>query len=286
MNKNNKLDKWVLVESLKEDPNNPRKVFNEEHIKGLATSILLEGLINPIEVSDDMMIITGHCRYRACQLLGWTEIPIRINSNQLSEYERLRHQMGENVHQSGEGTPMNPIDTAKGYVRLLSLKMGKDYSPGELSRSETYGHVKELVEEIGVAENTVWEYLKLLEQPEFVLKDVESGRPRTYYREADSAPLEARKQLKKKIARGDYESREEVVDDVRLLRKLPDLGQVALDRKRTKESQETNRILNGVSRLALALEALPLKDVNITEEGIVKTQLEWLQARIEDWLRS
>jgi ParB family transcriptional regulator, chromosome partitioning protein len=47
-------------------------------VAALAESIRLLGLINPIIVRPDGTLISGERRLRACTLLGWTEIPVRI----------------------------------------------------------------------------------------------------------------------------------------------------------------------------------------------------------------
>lgn len=280
---------WIDINRVKPDPAQPRKVFSGEHIEGLAASIKQEGFINEIEVTpteDGFMVITGECRLKAAHLLNFDKVPVRVNSTHYSEYERLRHQMAENVHQSGSSydAMMNPIDTAKGYARLISLKIGKDYQPGELSLDETYGLIKPIAQEIGVEYETIWEYLKLLEQPSFAQEDITEGRPRTYYREADSAPLEVQEELKKKIASGDYKSRSEIEQDVMILKRFPDLTQVSLERKRAKESISSNRILNGVAKLGLALEDKPLSDIDVMERGIITAQLEWIIEKITVYL--
>lgn len=280
------MDTKALINSIKPDSKQPRKIFDEEHIKGLAQSLLIEGMINPIEVDSDMMIITGECRFKAAHLLGWTEVPIRINPEKYSEYERLRHQMAENIHQSGTSADsmMNPIDTAKGYAKLLNLK-GYKVTPGVTYAENGKALINELGTEIGVAQSTIYQYLELLEQPEFVQKDILEGRPRTYYRAANEAPDEVKNKMKEKIAGGDYRNREDIIQDVQLLKKLPDLGQLVLARQKAKESLATNRILNGAARLGLALEALPFEQVDIRERNIIITQLKWMMEKIQEYLQ-
>lgn len=48
-------------------------------LRKLAQSIERIGLIYPVSVSKNMQIIDGHRRVAACQLLGWTEIPVLIS---------------------------------------------------------------------------------------------------------------------------------------------------------------------------------------------------------------
>lgn len=271
------------INTIKPDPKQPRKIFDESHISGLAQSITQEGLINPIEIDDTGMIITGECRWRASKQLGLTKVPVNVNSSGYGEYERLRHQMAENVHQSGSSydTMMNPIDVANGYAKLLELR-GK-WLPGKQSQGKDAG-IRELAREIGIDHATVSEYLSLLDQPKYLQKAVSDGLPRTYIREADKAPEELRDTIKKKMAKGEYNSRDEISREVAIGHKLPDLAIIDLERKQAKESIETNRILNGVSRLALALEGQPLSEIDVREKGIIIKQLEWLAEKITNYL--
>lgn len=291
MDNYNKADTWIEVDRIREDPNNPRTIFSIKHIEGLAQSITQEGFINPIECSPDGIILTGACRFRAARLLNWKKVPVRINSSEYSEYERLRHQLAENIHQSGTSmdSMMNPLDTARGYANLLKLKTGIDWvaaTESTISRDEIYGHMKEIAEEIGVDPKTVREYLKLLLEPEAVREAIKEGKiPFSRIVEANRAPLEFKDRVKKKVISKDYASKNEVRADVDLLKRLPDLGLANLERKRSKESQNTNRILNGVVRLGLALEAQPLEEININEQSIIKNQLEWIVSKIENYLK-
>ncbi len=316
----------VLIDDIKPDPSQPRKIVSIKHIDELAINIQTIGMINPIELDINMVIITGECRWRAAKKAGWTEVPVIINNVPLAPYDRLRRQVSENFLQSGgdKGEMMNAVDTAKGFGRLLILKAYKRTkiaSPGTLSfqtgfldklnfkdddrmyqaisaysnkelidiyhsipREVIYGLVKELCEETGIIDKTVQEHLDLLSQPEFVIMDIQGGRPRTYYREANKAPEKVREQIKEKIAKGDYASRTELRDDINLSRRNPDLALVELERQKAKESTATNKILNGIVRLGLALEAHPLDKVEEHEKSIVTNQLKWIGEKITAYL--
>lgn len=280
------MNKLVPIDSIKPDKNQPRKIFSQSHIEGLARSLEMEGMINAIEISEDMVILTGECRWRAARFLGWKEIPVNVNPSAYSEYDRLRHQMAENVHQSGtkESIVMNALDVAKAYARLFKLKTGKDYQPDRLSFKDVYGNIKVIADEIGVTTETIKEYLKLLEHPEFIQKDISKGRPRTYYDETRWTTPEFKKQIERKIASGEFKSRPKITEMVRLARRTPDLARIILSRKLSEGSLSANRILNGVARLGLALEAIKLEKVAKNEREIVKGQLEWLQQKISEYL--
>ena len=49
-------------------------------LRALASSIADVGLLHPIVVTPDGMLIAGERRLAACKLLGWTEIPATVRS--------------------------------------------------------------------------------------------------------------------------------------------------------------------------------------------------------------
>jgi ParB family transcriptional regulator, chromosome partitioning protein len=56
--------------------NRHRKEFGD--VAGLAQSIAEVGLLHPIVVSPDGILIAGERRLRAVQQLGWTEVPVTV----------------------------------------------------------------------------------------------------------------------------------------------------------------------------------------------------------------
>ena len=276
----------IDINLIKPDPNQPRKVFDDNHIKGLAKSIALEGIINPIELDQNNNIITGECRWRAAKRAGLKQVPVIRNPQDYSPYEKLRHQMAENVHQSGStyDTMMNPIDTARGYATLINLKTGIDTRPGRVSHKSIYGVVLKLAEELGVSDDTIRDHLKLLDEPQFVVEDLLKGRPQTYYREANRAPDTVKPALQEKIAEGGYQSRAEVREDIILAKLDTEQALARIESRAEGKSVSTNKILNSVVALGLALERLPFEAVDIREKGIVLGQLNWIKGKVERYI--
>ncbi len=85
------------AKDLKPDFNQPRKVFDEESIELLAETYKTQGIINPIEIDENNMIITGEMRWRAAKEAGLEEIECRL-INGLSEIEKIERQVIENEH--------------------------------------------------------------------------------------------------------------------------------------------------------------------------------------------
>lgn len=65
-------------------------------IDELAESIFRIGLINPIVVTPDGVLVAGERRYTACKQLGWTSIPVQFTTD-LSDYELQCIEFEENV---------------------------------------------------------------------------------------------------------------------------------------------------------------------------------------------
>jgi len=85
------------VDEIKPDPDQPRKIFDEDEIENLANSIKSQGIINPVEIDEDSMIITGERRWRASKKAGLEEIQCKVYEG-LDSIERLERQTIENLH--------------------------------------------------------------------------------------------------------------------------------------------------------------------------------------------
>ncbi len=76
-----KLDEKIIsipIEKIKPDVNQPRQYIDEEDLKGMAQSIVTEGIINPIEVDKNFVIVTGERRWRAAKIAGLKSVRAMI----------------------------------------------------------------------------------------------------------------------------------------------------------------------------------------------------------------
>jgi ParB/RepB/Spo0J family partition protein len=301
---------YVGIDDIRKDPHQPRKTFNQESLNGLAKSIIHSGLIKPIEVDTDMMIITGERRWKATRIAGLEEIPVVINSEKLSPSQRLSHQIEENVQQasstSKDSESMNPIETARAYGRLLLMKIKKDAQPGCASEEkimkmsdkemvetyqnsqhrDIYGVVAKLAEEVGVKDETIRQLLDLLEQAESVQRAIEAGTPRTFVREALRAKdKNIREKILKKLGDRAYKKRSEVMRDVALSVSNPKLALEKIKSTRQeKEDVKTNRIVNLIVDLGLALSKQPFETLELMEKKRVQNHAEWIVGVIGQYL--
>lgn len=97
--------------NIKPDPNQPRTKFAKDEIKSLAKSYKTLGLVDPIEVDENNIIIRGERRWRAAKLANLDEVPI-IKVNNISTKERLERQLLESQ-------PHSRMDKAWSYATAI-----------------------------------------------------------------------------------------------------------------------------------------------------------------------
>lgn len=88
----------VKISEVKLNPNNPR-LIKDDNFKKLVKSIIdFPEMLNirPIVVNDDMIILGGNMRYKACKEAGLKEIPI-IKASNLSEDKQREFLIKDNV---------------------------------------------------------------------------------------------------------------------------------------------------------------------------------------------
>ena len=99
------------------NPDQPRKVFNEEEIQGLAESIKENGLINPItlrEKDGKYQIISGERRFRAFKFLNRDKVPALVLQN-IADSKMLELTLVENIQRAD----LNAIEVARSYKKLI-----------------------------------------------------------------------------------------------------------------------------------------------------------------------
>jgi len=112
----------ILVdpEKLIANPNQPRKVFNEDELAELADSIKQQGIIQPIIAEDagdgTYTIIAGERRTRAARLAGLKEVPVVLRK--YSDEKRMVVSLIENIQRAN----LNPIEEAQAYKQLAELE--------------------------------------------------------------------------------------------------------------------------------------------------------------------
>ena len=112
----------LKLSQIQEDPNQPRKIFDEEKLRELADSIKVRGVKTPISVHEDesnpgfYIINHGARRYRASMMAGKETIPAYIDG----DYTFL-DQLVENIQRDN----LTPRETADGIALMLNSGMKK-----------------------------------------------------------------------------------------------------------------------------------------------------------------
>ncbi len=144
---------------IKTNPNQPRKVFDEDALNELASSIKLHGVIQPIVLNDNgdgtYLIIAGERRYRAAKKAGLEKIPAVVKNytdRQIKEIAIIENLQREDL---------NPIEAARAIKQLM----------------EEYKLTQEAVaERIGKSRPNIANVLRLLTLYPDVMTMVEEGK--------------------------------------------------------------------------------------------------------------
>lgn len=103
----------VPIAALCPNPKNPRK-HSRGQIKRLAAIIREIGIINPISVDENMMILAGHGRREAARLAGLTVVPI-IRYDHLTPEQKRAYVLADNriAEQAGWDRDLLAIEFAE-----------------------------------------------------------------------------------------------------------------------------------------------------------------------------
>ncbi len=142
----------VPVESIHPNPRQPRKRFEPEATTGLAASIRLQGVLQPIVVrprpAGGYELVAGERRWRAAREAGLPTLPAVVR--EADDRDTLLLGLVENVARED----LSPVEEARAYASLLD--------EFELSLGDVAEHV-------GRSKPAVSNRVRLLELPEQVL---------------------------------------------------------------------------------------------------------------------
>ncbi|HPD79197.1 MAG TPA: ParB/RepB/Spo0J family partition protein [Spirochaetota bacterium] len=136
------------------NPDQPRTVFDESEIEGLAESIRSVGLIQPIIVRQESgryIIVAGERRYRACKLNGMKKIKAIVI--EADEEQNFTVALIENIQRED----LNPIEEARAYRLLINrFKLRQ----------------QDVAKKVGKDRTTITNSLRLLNLPEEVQQGI------------------------------------------------------------------------------------------------------------------
>ena len=210
----------IPLNLIEPNPNQPRREFDEDALKELATSIREVGLITPItlrQMADGKyQIIAGERRWRASQIAGLTSVPAYIRT--VDDENVMEMALVENIQRED----LNAIEIALAYQHM----------------ADTLGMTQEnIANRVGKSRTAITNYMRLLKLPaqiQMALKnhEVDMGHARALL-SLDSPSAQIK--LFKEVQKNDYSVRkiEEMVqaikngNDIQEVKK-PSVGKAAL----------------------------------------------------------
>ena len=140
----------IPVDEIRPNPYQPRKVFDEDALKELSSSIKQHGVFTPILVKKSIQgydLIAGERRLRASKLAGLKDIPAIIVD--FDDQEMMEIALLENIQRED----LNVIEEAKAYEKLIQ----------RLNYTQ-----EQLAQRVGKSREHITNLLRLLKLPEDV----------------------------------------------------------------------------------------------------------------------
>lgn len=156
-NMKNELGRHIRIEYIHPSRTNPRKRFDQADLDGLAESIKVHGvmqpiLVRPIEQLNGMPeayeIVAGERRWRASKLAEQEFIP--AIERELSDFEAMQLQVLENLQRSD----LHPLEEAQGFKQLLNHPANNNIFQWTVDK---------LAEQFGKSRSYIYASLKLTE---------------------------------------------------------------------------------------------------------------------------
>jgi ParB family chromosome partitioning protein len=147
----------LSVYEIEDNPYQPRRDFTESEIVSLAESLKEHDMLQPIlvrRVGQRWQLISGERRLRAAIHAGWTKVPARVRQAD----DRLVAELA--IVENLQRKDLNPIEKALSFRRYL----------------DEHGCTQDdLGRRLKIDRSTIANLLRLLELPEAVQKDLQSG---------------------------------------------------------------------------------------------------------------
>ena len=251
----------LSLSDLRPNPYQPRKIFDEEALNDLASSIKVNGVIQPIIVKKSIKgydIIAGERRFRASKMAGLDKIPAIVR--EFTDQQMMEIALLENLQREN----LTAIEEATAYKSLIEhLNLTQD----------------DLSKRVGKSRSHVTNILGLLRLPKVVQDMVSDNRITMGHARAlskltdDNQIIElANRIVDDKLVVRDIEditSKEEVQKKVKVNRKEPtnqykyveDLLRDRFDTKIRVKSKKIEIVYDSVADLNRILEILGIRDI-------------------------
>lgn len=150
--------KEIEIGLIDRNPEQPRKIFDQDALEELANSIKTHGVIQPIIVKENngrYVIIAGERRWRASRIAGLKTIPCIIKNYTKQEISEI------SIIENLQREDLNAIESARAIKNLIT----------EFNLTQD-----EVADKIGKSRPAVANTLRLLMLPDSIITLVESGK--------------------------------------------------------------------------------------------------------------
>ena len=160
---------WIEVDKIKPNPYQPRRDFDEAHLKSLADSIRQYGVLQALVVTRkevekpegglgvEYELVAGERRLRAARLAGLLQVPVLIRTGEETDLMKLELAIIENIQRED----LSPVDRARAFERLT-----KEFN---------FTHA-EVGKKVGKSREYVSNTLRILMLPEYILTALSEGK--------------------------------------------------------------------------------------------------------------
>lgn len=126
----------IKLDEIRSNPYQPRKVFDDESLQELASSIKEHGVVQPVIVKKSIKgyeLVAGERRTRACRLACLKTVPAVIKD--FNDQEMMEIALIENIQREN----LNPIEEAMAYDAIIhSYNLTQEDVAKKFGKSRTY----------------------------------------------------------------------------------------------------------------------------------------------------
>ncbi len=146
----------IDINSIKTNPNQPRKIFKEKDLEELGESIRENGIIQPLIVAElengQYELVAGERRLRASKKIGLEQVPVVVKK--ATDREKMIMSIIENVQRSD----LNCVEEALAYYQLMN-----EYKLTQ----------EDVAKKLGKERSTVANFLRVLNLPRTVIDQLQ-----------------------------------------------------------------------------------------------------------------
>lgn len=177
-NKQQQTVKSIPLKQLKTFANHPFQVRDDEDFQHLVESIEIHGVIHPAVVrpigEDCYEIISGHRRRAACEVLGYSEMPVLVRT--MTDDEAVVNMVDANLQRES----ILPSERAFAYkmkLAAISHQGRRNLTSAQIGRKCAGKESRELIAaQVGQSRNQVSRYIRLTELIPEILEMVDNRK--------------------------------------------------------------------------------------------------------------